>query len=580
MGGCIVPDKPKKPRTNLPKGTPKELRDFVRCRSNSVDIKSGDLDWLPNMPTLTLSFEKGAKGSIVVRVVGLGGMIDMKIPVSIKDGRLVADTSNVTVPGDAADEWVNDFNADLQTNGMQLAGATLKDGKLHLTKKKIPAGAAGTSTGQETIPATDPPLPPGHSTGPTQQLGSGARAESDVPGEAGTSSSAPWLKVGLAVGGGLLAVVALAAWWAIGGDDSATDESASAVATPQSVPVSDTASSGVTDETTASANDGSATGEGSGGTTEGTPPGATDDDESVGSVPGVADFSESQFPALTAFAEMQGLEPPFLMIRSDAPGDFDECGPNGGPGSDVLGVVATQTGDTVTVAAWMAEPPPTSASQFSFAVVAEGVHQSGESHRMMYEVHDGQMRVGTEAPDGTIEPGSEAGVRINDMGVVFSFPADSVDPLVIVSVEGFHLLTEGDAVGCDGAIAAVVPFPTPSSDRSGDCTASATTACLNGGRFDVRVDGPAGDMFGVVASADDAAVFADDRSAGLIRVLNGCPTNGFFWVFADGFLLEDVSTWSSLTVTDTVTGEAMSYTNPLDPMSSSIEDTSAFAGCP
>jgi hypothetical protein len=140
----------------------------------------------------------------------------------------------------------------------------------------------------------------------------------------------------------------------------------------------------------------------------------------------------------------------------------------------------------------MAEPPPASASDFSFAVVAEGVHQSGESQKMMYEVHNGQMRVGTEAPNGTIEPGSEVGVTINDMAVVFSFPADTVDPLVIVSVEGFHLPTEGDAVGCDRALAAVVPFPTPSSDRSGDCTASATTACLNGGRFDVRLDGPAG----------------------------------------------------------------------------------------
>jgi hypothetical protein len=190
------------------------------------------------------------------------------------------------------------------------------------------------------------------------------------------------------------------------------------------------------------------------------------------------------------------------------------------------------------------------------------------------------MRVGTEAPDGTIEPGSEAGVTINDIGVVFSFPADTVDPLVIVSVEGFHLPTEGGAVGCDGAIAVVVPFPTPSSDRSGDCTVGATTACLNSGRFDIRVDGPAGDMFGVAASTDDAAVFTDDQSAGLIRLLNGSPTNGFFWVFADGFLSEDVSTWSSLTVTDTVTGEVMSYTNPLDAMSPSIEDTAAFGDCP
>ena len=87
-------------------------------------------------------------------------------------------------------------------------------------------------------------------------------------------------------------------------------------------------------------------------------------------------------------------------------------------------------------------------------------------------------------------------------------------------------------------------------------------------------------MFGVAVSTDDAAVFTDDQSSGLIRVLNGCPTNGFFWVFADGFLSEGESTWSSLTITDTVTDEVMSYTNPLDAMLPSIQDTGAFAGCP
>jgi hypothetical protein len=51
-------------------------------------------------------------------------------------------------------------------------------------------------------------------------------------------------------------------------------------------------------------------------------------------------------------------------------------------------------------------------------------------------------------------------------------------------------------------------------------------------------------------------------------------------VFADGFVSEDESTWSSITVTDTVTGEVKSYTNSLDPESLSIEDTTAFADCP
>jgi hypothetical protein len=162
-----MPEEGRKPRTVLPSGIPKEWRDFVRCRRDSLDIKPGELDWLPNFPSLELKLEEGAKGSVVLRLTGLGGAINIGISISVQDGRLVADTSDIPIPGDSAGKWINNFNADLKANGMQLSDASVRDGKLHLEKKKIaPTSDTATSVATVDPPPLRPPPPPAHITDP------------------------------------------------------------------------------------------------------------------------------------------------------------------------------------------------------------------------------------------------------------------------------------------------------------------------------------------------------------------------------------------------------------------------------
>ena len=164
-----MPEDNWKPRTLLPADLPAKWRDFVRCRRDTISVEPGELDWLPNMPPLTLTFESGPDGSITLRLIGMGGVINIGIPISVEGGRLTADTTDVPIPGEGANEWIEDFNADLHANGKQLSGASIRGGKLHLTKERIPAdtsGAITTPTDEVHQPPLLPPPPPAHVTDP------------------------------------------------------------------------------------------------------------------------------------------------------------------------------------------------------------------------------------------------------------------------------------------------------------------------------------------------------------------------------------------------------------------------------
>jgi hypothetical protein len=61
----------------------------------------------------------------------------------------------------------------------------------------------------------------------------------------------------------------------------------------------------------------------------------------------------------------------------------------------------------------------------------------------------------------------------------------------------------------------------------------------------------------------------------LVKVLDGCNYNGRHWVLAGA----TTNVEYTLTVTDTVTGEVVSYFNPLGRSSATITDTEALGGC-
>ena len=118
----------------------------------------------------------------------------------------------------------------------------------------------------------------------------------------------------------------------------------------------------------------------------------------------------------------------------------------------------------------------------------------------------------------------------------------------------------------------------------GRCDDTDTALCLVDGRFRVEVDWRAfdertGQGTRVAIPSDDSGLFtffSSDNWEMLVKVVDGCAANGFFWLF--GAASTDVA--YDLRVTDTFTGEQRRYSNPLGTASPAIIDTSAFGACP
>ena len=118
----------------------------------------------------------------------------------------------------------------------------------------------------------------------------------------------------------------------------------------------------------------------------------------------------------------------------------------------------------------------------------------------------------------------------------------------------------------------------------GACIPSATVLCLNGNRFQVEVDfeTPAGDTGQGQAAelTDDSGTFTffdADNIELIVKALDGCNSSfNSFWIFAAGLTNVQVE----MTVTDVVSGEVKTYTNPLRNPFAPILDTSAFLTCP
>jgi hypothetical protein len=114
-------------------------------------------------------------------------------------------------------------------------------------------------------------------------------------------------------------------------------------------------------------------------------------------------------------------------------------------------------------------------------------------------------------------------------------------------------------------------------DGTGPCATGVETLCLAGGRFQVEVQWRTGETNGtgkVVPNSDQTGMvwFFDASNIELIvKVLDGRPVNGAYWVFYGG--LSDVEYW--ITVTDTQTGRSRTYHNEQGNLCGDA-DTNAF----
>jgi len=125
-------------------------------------------------------------------------------------------------------------------------------------------------------------------------------------------------------------------------------------------------------------------------------------------------------------------------------------------------------------------------------------------------------------------------------------------------------------------------------DPTAPCVDGPNTLCLRDDRFKVQMDWrtpshlpPPNTGAGTVVpfQTDDSGLFwffNQNNWETVVKVLNGCPVNNRFWVFAGG--LTNVET--VITVTDTQSGDVKQYRNPLNTPFQPIQDTNAFATCP
>lgn len=113
------------------------------------------------------------------------------------------------------------------------------------------------------------------------------------------------------------------------------------------------------------------------------------------------------------------------------------------------------------------------------------------------------------------------------------------------------------------------------------CVAGGNTLCLQGGRFKVTATWQTGTdsgEAGAVTLTSDTGYFWFFDPANVevtLKVLDGCALNDRFWVFLSGLTNVRVD----VNVTDTLTGQERTYTNPQDRVFRTRLDTSAFATC-
>ncbi|MEO7795015.1 MAG: hypothetical protein ABIV06_09605 [Thermoanaerobaculia bacterium] len=115
------------------------------------------------------------------------------------------------------------------------------------------------------------------------------------------------------------------------------------------------------------------------------------------------------------------------------------------------------------------------------------------------------------------------------------------------------------------------------------CSGAATSLCLGQGRFRLHADwwvgeGRTGDgrAFPLRSATGGFWFFSADNPELVVKVLDGCGSNGHHWIYAAG--LTDVE--AHLSVTDTRTGEIWSRVNPYRQPFAPLQDIEALGGCP
>jgi hypothetical protein len=268
-----------------------------------------------------------------------------------------------------------------------------------------------------------------------------------------------------------------------------------------------------------------------------------------------------------------------LAALNDAPGNFTVR--VAGTGGTVEGPLASAGGST---------GPETNPGTLGFAMAeADGLERDGTVTLVVTRTGgtDGAVSVDYATADGTATAGDDYTAA---NGTLTWIDGDGVAKMIQVAIlddgnadadETFSVNLSnatGDAsIGLAAATVTILDNDTP-------CVEGPNTLCLQQGRFEVTTSwattqgtsgaGDAGDLG--LTDTGYFTFFNVNNVEVVVKVLNGCPVNQRYWVFAGGLTNVEVE----LIVRDSETGVVQRYMNPQSTPFQPIQDTQAFATCP
>jgi hypothetical protein len=136
----------------LPSYLPADLRAFVECRADRVELEGGAAPWIPVPPVLkkTVGLFLKPKAQIepqtgtpgAARVGVRWALVSMTFVASVVDGRLVLDPDGLRggMLDDVAkgmDDWANQLNDWLAANGYRLGSPDIAPGRIALRKERL-----------------------------------------------------------------------------------------------------------------------------------------------------------------------------------------------------------------------------------------------------------------------------------------------------------------------------------------------------------------------------------------------------------------------------------------------------------
>jgi hypothetical protein len=195
------------------------------------------------------------------------------------------------------------------------------------------------------------------------------------------------------------------------------------------------------------------------------------------------------------------------------------------------------------------------------------------------DTHSGAQRY-YEVPNGPAFQPIQDTAALGNCPSAGAVEANSL-PESTASVTNSRLFTQAAMVAHPGNQGFDATAVRPSA--SSTCTPGDGTLCLSNSRFQVTATFNAGAQGSGNAHVGSLTpdtgylwFFASTNIESVIKVIDGCPVNGHYWVFAGGLTNVGVT----ITVTDTATGASTHYTNPANTTFEPVQDTTAFSTCP